>query len=346
MGRTASSAAWLVSKYSRAKGQVARIEIRIKELENRLTFHRHYAKRYESQLLILRESLIKDQIQVDRLSRALEIHEHYTQLDSVPSIRPHESSRFFRYGGFSRMIFQTLRSASKGVLTIDDLQTHLIHLIKPDPTDIPKLRQRLQMRLFALERDGKLKPLDPKGTPGRRWMLAKDWHPANRHNSDKYPARNLHRSQGVYLSAHWLIRTQLDLLSTRCSSAAAQDPRLASKLEGDSAVLSGIWAQHPLSFEIDFGKTSPRRHLYRAKVSRRIVVLLAESHDWMTALELRDAYELRFAGRQRASMRTIEAVLKQLLLEDQVEHRLGRGKDYLEWRLLAAVSESIRTSVR
>lgn len=348
MSRNPSSLLWLNSKYSRTKGQIARNTALINHVEARLKFHRHHMQRCEAKLIDLQAGLAESLRQVEQLARALELHTHAPSVDEIHEIRPHEHPPFFKRGGMTTAIYQTLKSTRNGVLTIDELQTQLSKALNLALEDTPRLRMRLQMRLHGMLHEGKVVSLDGNWVVGRRWMLSKNWEPAVRSVQRKHKPGHQprHRSQGSIQPARWLIQSQLDISSIQNGDVAAGDVDLASKLGADLGAISAVWKQHPLHFDVDLEKIpSPRSIVYRASVNEGIFKILAQANRWLTVIDLQAA--CRSSGKKwRVSINAISTALRQLLLEGRVEQRQCSAGAQVEWRLCSSVGESINTSVR
>ena len=331
MSRNPSSLLWLNSKYSRTKGQIARKTALIKHVEARLKFHRHHMQRCEAKLIDLQAGLAESLRQVEQLTRALEFHTHAPSVDEIHEIRPHEHPPFFKRGGMTTAIYQTLKSTRNGVLTIDELQTQLSKALDLAPEDVPRLRMRLQMRLHGMLREGKVASLDGNWVVGRRWMLSKNWEPAVRSEQRKHKPR--HQSQGSIQPALWLIQSQLDIASIQKGDFSTGDLDLVSKLDADLSAISAVWKQHPLHFDVDLKKTpSPRSMAYRASVHEGTFKILSQANRWLSVIDLQATF--RSSGKKwRVSLNAIKTALRQLLLEGRVEHRQCSAGGQVEWRL-------------
>ena len=90
MIRMTSSAAWLVSKFSRAKGSVARIISRVEDLEERAVFRRQMVQSCEARLGALREKPVQEKRVADSLGKTLELLEAALKAADVTKIRPHQ----------------------------------------------------------------------------------------------------------------------------------------------------------------------------------------------------------------------------------------------------------------
>ena len=119
MKKTPSSIAWLNSKYSRTKGQVARLGERIKDVEARLDLHRHKSQQCEEQLVALRDALAQAETLSEQFAHALKLHELAPQVEAVGKILPNEHRRFFKHGGMTAAIYRSIKSAPAGMLTIN-----------------------------------------------------------------------------------------------------------------------------------------------------------------------------------------------------------------------------------
>jgi hypothetical protein len=337
-----SAVVWLASKYSRAQGQAARKEAQIERLEKRLEFHQQQIQSCKAQLMSLHDQLADAQAQARNFARAMEIHERAVSVGTIPTTRPHENARLFPYGGMNKAIFHALRSAPEGVLTIDELLAQLMLVVQLPIEEMPRFKMRLQMRLSDLRMRGKVMSPDPKGMPSRRWRLENDWTPSiSRSNSRSCRPRI--RSRGSIQPAHWLIRTQQEI----SRGATEVNPDLTAKLDEALDVISGVWEQHPLYFEIDADKClKPRRSAYRAKVYSCIAATLTHLQRWMTVIDLKSASSHSAKEKQSASIHAIETALKQLLLEGRVERRQREADGQIEWRMHSPDGESISTSVR
>lgn len=334
MSKTPSSVTWLKSQYSRAKGQIARVTERIKEAEARLELYHHKAQYCEKKLVELRGALAQAETRAMHFTHALKLHAYASRIETVGEIRPNEHPRFFKHGGMTTAIFKTLRSAPKGVITIDELQSQLMQTLELSPEDSARFRLRLQMRLHVLLRDGKVTSPDRAGVSGRRWMLPKDWVPAPRViQSRKYQAYN---SKGSIQPARWLIQSQRDIVVATNEARARGNAELSSKLSENMDAIDNVWRQHPLHFEVDLGwAPSSRASHYRESIYARMVRILEQASSGMTIIALQAACPCPSNKNRQASTRAIEAALRQLLLEGRVKHRLRRSDGQVEWRLIA-----------
>lgn len=345
MSRTLSSVAWLNSKYSRVKGQIARTTERIKYAEARRDLHRHHVQRCEAQLVELKDALAEVEARALQLTRALMLHSHSPQIEAVGKTLPDEHPRFFKHGGMTTAIFRAFRSAADGVVTIDELHSELMLKLELAPEDSARFRMRLQTRLQFLLRQGKVTSPDRKGVPGRRWMLSKIWVPAPSTTQGK--TYSAHRSKGSVQSARWLIQSQLDIAVAKSGAVIRGDADLSSKLSEDMEVIDTVWRHHPLHFEVDLGwHPSSRASHYRESIYARVSRILAQTRHGMTLLALQAACPCPSNKRRQASIRAIEAALKQLLLEGRAEHRWSETDCQVVWLLRSQVDESISTSVR
>ncbi|MDZ3799783.1 MAG: hypothetical protein U0T03_13440 [Xanthomonadales bacterium] len=143
MSKTPSSVAWLNSKYSRAKGQIARTTERIKGVEARLELHRHNVARCEEQLAGLRGSLERAETRALQFARALELHAQAPRIAAVGKTPANEHLPFFKRGGMTTAVYSALRSAPGGVVTIDELQNQLMQTLELAPEDSARFRMRL-----------------------------------------------------------------------------------------------------------------------------------------------------------------------------------------------------------
>lgn len=175
MARIPSSAAWLTAKYSRAKGQAARKRARLEEVERQLAFHRLHALRYERELAQLVPALAEAESQVSVFMKALRLHEYAVDAGAVSAIRPQQTPRLFRPGGMNLALFDLLKAAPDGGLTIEEIVGGLARRV---PSHAPRLRHRIQVRLHALQSKHKVISNGPKYAPERRWMLAERWSPS------------------------------------------------------------------------------------------------------------------------------------------------------------------------
>ena len=333
MSKTPSSVAWLNSKYSRAKGQIARATERIRGIEAKLELHRHNVQRGEEQLRELKGTLARSEARASQYARALELHARAPRIEAVGKILPNEHPPFFKHGGMTTAIFRALRSAPTGAVTIDELQSQLMQTLDLAPKDSARFRIRLQTRLQVMLREGKVSSPDPNGAPAKRWMMAKDWAPTPRAaKRKKYPT---HISHGVIQPARWLIQSQLDITVAKNGSAARDEASLSAKLGQDMDVIDGIWRQHPFHFEVDLGWTpSSRTSHYRESIYARVSRILTQAPQGMTITALQAACPCPSSKNRRASTRAIEAALRQMLLEGRVEHRQSKRDGHVEWRLI------------
>ena len=332
MSKTPSSAAWLNSKYSRAKGQVDRTTERIKNVEARLELYRHKVQRCEQQLSDLRGALEKADTRVLKFTRVLKLHEDAPLVEAVGEIRPNEHPRFFRHGGMTADIFKAFRSVSDGVVTIDELQNQLMQKLELAPEDSARFRVRLQNRLLALLREGKVTSPDRNGASGRRWMLSKDWTPTPPAIHSK--KTSTHQSKGSSQPARWLIQSQLDIAAAKSGAIVRGDASLFSKLDEDMDAIDNVWRQHPMHFEVDLGwAPSSRASHYRESVYTRVSRILARAQQGMTIFALQGACPCPSNKKRQVSTRAIEAALRQMLLEGRVEHRQRELDGLVEWRI-------------
>ena len=334
MSKTPSSVAWLNSKYSRAKGRIARATERIKRVEARLELHRHNVERCEEQLAHLRGSLARAEARASQFAHALKLHARAPRIAAVGEILPNEHPPFFKRGGMTTAIYRAIRSAPGKVVTIDELQTQLMQTLELAQKDSARFRMRLQVRLQILLREGKVQTPDRNGASGKRWMLSKDWVPAPRAiQSKKYP---IHKSSGSVQPARWLIQSKRDIAAAKRGIAAQGDASLSSKLDGDMDAIDHVWRQHPFHFEVDLDwAPSSRASHYRESIYARLSRILAENRQGMTIIDLQAACPCPSDKRRQASTRAIEAALRQMLLEGRVEHRQSDLNGLIEWRLCA-----------
>ncbi|QIL19635.1 hypothetical protein [Thermomonas sp. HDW16] len=332
MSKTPSSVAWLNSKYSRAKGQIARMAERIKGVEARIELHRYKIQRCEDQLVHLGEALAQAEILAQQIAHAMKLHVHAPLCETVGEIRPGEHPSFFKRGGMTVGIFRALKSAPGGAVTIDELQNQLMQALKLAPEDVARFRMRLQTRLQILRRQGKVTSPDHNGVSGKRWMLSKDWVPTPPAIQGKKYSR--HRSNGSVQPARWLIQSQRDIAAVKTEAIARGDANLSSKLGDDLDAIDNVWRQHPLHFEIELGWTpSSRASHYRESIYARVSRALTQARQGMTIPALQAACPCPSNKNRQASTRAIEAALRQMLLEGHIEHRQNELDGQVEWRL-------------
>ena len=332
MKKTPSSIAWLNSKYSRTKGQVARLGERIKDVEARLDLHRHKSQQCEEQLVALRDALAQAETLSEQFAHALKLHELAPQVEAVGKILPNEHRRFFKHGGMTAAIYRSIKSAPASMLTIDELQSQMIQSLELPQRDVARFRMRLQTRLQIMLREGKVISPDHNGASGRRWLLSKDWTPAR--PAIKAKKYSTHRSIGSVQPARWLIQSQRDIAVIKSNASVSGNAQLSSKLTRDLDAVKGVWRQHPLHFEVDLEWTpSSRASHYRSSVYARVSRALAQAEHGMTITSLQAACPCPSNDGRRTSIRAIEAALKQMMLEGRVEHRHSKLDGELEWRL-------------
>lgn len=337
MNRTPSSVAWLNSKYSRAKGKVARTAEQIKVVQARMDLYRHKVQLCEKQLADLEAARAEMEARTLQFARALKLHSHAPAIEAVGEIRPNDHPWFFKYGGMTTAIYRALRSAPGGVITIDALQSQLMKTLELAPKDSGRFRMRLQTRLQILLRQGKVTPLDRKGIPGRRWMLSKNWVPIlPATQSKKY---STHNCKGSVQPARWLIQSQLDIAAAKSGAIARGDENLSLKLDDEMGAIDSVWRQHPLHFEVDLGwSPSSRASHYRESIYARVTKTLAQARYGMNMAALQAACPCPSNKNRQASIRAIEAALRQMLLEGRVEHRRSKLGGQVEWRLIVTLA--------
>ena len=332
MARTPSSLAWLMSKLSRAKGQVERQTENAKEIERLLGFHRKHASAYEARLRQLRIALAKTEAEVAALTRTISLHECPAEPAMVSAVRPHERVRFFPYGGMTTAIVRMLKNAPSGIRTIDELVAGLMDALRSPPTDTALLRQRVQARLVALARQGKVVSLDGNWTVGRRWSLSHEWLPQNANAT--VTKRGKFRSSGDVHAAHWLIRTQQAAANLR-ADLSSDDELRAAKLDDVLRATSDVWSQHPSHFAFALKLQVPPRRRLQREIDSIVSAVLVSSGRWMTAQEILAAARLGDRSERAISLTAVERALKHALLEGAVEHRQPDGTD-VEWHATTA----------
>lgn len=250
----------------------------------------------------------------------------------VSAVRPHERARFFPYGGMTTAIVRMLKNAPSGIHTIDELVAGLKDALRSSPPDIALLRQRVQARLVALARQGKVISLDGNWTTGRRWAISYEWLPQNANTTGTN--RGKFRSAGDVYAAHWLIRTQQAAANLR-ADLSSNDELRASKLDDVIRATSDVWSQHPSHFAFALKLQEPPRRRLQREIDAVISAVLISSGRWMTAQEILATVRAGDRSERAISLTAVERALKHALLEGTVEHRQPDGTD-VEWHALTA----------
>ena len=337
MQKIPSSAAWLASRYSRAKGMVARQEFEVARQERRLTYHTQQMELARGDLAVAKVKLADEERRVLSLAKTIALHEASIETEDVPAIGP-KSPRFtLKFAGLTHSIISALKL---GEMRIDDLIDKLVDEFGIGPKDRRRFKDRLNTRLARLQVQGCVRRIDPPHSPGRRWMLVPDYKPKRVMTP---PGRQYINSEGSLLPAHWLIRTQQELMQVDEDCRQRGEPVPEHVASALSAVLD-VWDEHPMNFEVrpETVSTRPRRESIRLQILKR----LRYAESFLFDIDFLDEPSPVRYGQAPVSLKSIQKALKQLLLEGLVQRHLPRANAQAEWSLTTYDGESISTSGR
>lgn len=337
MQKTPSSAAWLASRYSRAKGMVARQEFEVARQERRLTHHARQMELARGDLAVAKVKLADEERRVLSLAKTIDLHEASIEMEEVPAIGPKGPRFTLKFGGLTRSIIGAVKP---GEMRIDDLIETLAQEFGVGPKDRTRFKVRLNTRLARLQVQGCVRRIDPPHSPGRRWTLVPDYRPKK---VMMPPGRQYITSEGSLLPAHWLIRTQQELMQVEEDCRQRGEPVPEHVASALSAVLD-VWGEHPMNFEVHPKTVSNR--LRRDVIRSQILQRLKYAESFLFDTDFLDEPDPVRYGQAPVSLKSIQKALKQLLLEGLVQRHLPQANAQAEWSLTAYDGESINTSDR
>ncbi len=337
MSKIPSSAAWLASRYSRAKGMVARLEFEVARQERRLMYHSEQMELAMGDLAVAKIKLADEERRVLSLAKTMNLHEASLETEQVAAIGPKSPRVTSKFGGLTRSIIGALKP---GEMRINDLVDKLAQEFGIEAQERRRFAVRLNTRLARLQIQGCVRRMDPPHSPGRRWMLVPDYRPKQ---MPPTPSRQYINSQGSLLPAHWLIRTQQELIQVAEDYRQRGEP-VPERVSSAFAAVLDVWGEHPMNIEVrpEAASTGARGDTIRAQILQR----LKNAESFLFDFDFLDEPNPVRYGRGSVSLSAIQKALKQLLLEGLVQRHLPQANAQAEWSLVPYDGESISISGR